>query len=208
MLSLSLETAARFDREKWQTELSPILNLWKKLNQGTGMLQLKLQPPQGDPASPVRAFVQLESYNGVRLVQAVHRSLAALSKVIRGAALLDESVARLAAALLQQQTPPSWHRLWPGPDTPLEYIKTLVYKASECSKWVGRAEQGALLGDTLDLSDLFHPDTFLSALQQQTAREYKISMSALRLVTSWSRSGVPGAKTAIKVSRYFETKNS
>ena len=25
--------ASKFDKEKWSTELSPILNLWKKLNQ-------------------------------------------------------------------------------------------------------------------------------------------------------------------------------
>ena len=76
----SLRTAyagsrSRFDREKWQTELSPILNLWKKLNQGSGMLQLKLQFPQGDPNNPIKSFVQLEQYNGVALLQNIHKSL-------------------------------------------------------------------------------------------------------------------------------------
>ena len=36
--------------------------------------------------------------------------------------------------------------------------------------WVERAEKQALLSDTLDLSELFHPDTFLNALRQETAR--------------------------------------
>lgn len=36
--------------------------------------------------------------------------------------------------------------------------------------WVERASRQALLSDTLDLSELFHPDTFLNALRQETAR--------------------------------------
>lgn len=36
--------------------------------------------------------------------------------------------------------------------------------------WVERAERQALFSDILDLSELFHPDTFLNALRQETAR--------------------------------------
>ncbi len=36
--------------------------------------------------------------------------------------------------------------------------------------WVERAERGGLLSEMLDLSELFHPDTFLNALRQETAR--------------------------------------
>ena len=36
--------------------------------------------------------------------------------------------------------------------------------------WEERGREGRLLQDTLDLSELFHPDTFLNALRQQTAR--------------------------------------
>jgi len=41
--------AARFDREKWSKELTPILTLWKRLNQGNAStLQAKLQAPSGE----------------------------------------------------------------------------------------------------------------------------------------------------------------
>lgn len=36
--------------------------------------------------------------------------------------------------------------------------------------WVERAGRQALLSATLDLSELFHPDTFLNALRQEAAR--------------------------------------
>ena len=113
---------------------------------------------------------------------------------------MDEKVTKLAASLLKQETPASWQKMWSGPETPMEYIKSIVSKAGEIQKWVSRMDQGTLLKENLDLSDLFHPDTFLSALAQQSAREYNISMSNLKLSTSWSRGGVSGAKVSIKVS--------
>ena len=82
----------------------------------------------------------------------------------------------------------------------MEYIRTVVHKANEARKWVSKADSGAILKESLDLADLFHPDTFLSALAQQSAREHGVSMSSLHLASSWSRSGVPGAKISIKVS--------
>jgi len=52
----------------------------------------------------------------------------------------------------------------------------------------------------LDLSDLFHPETFLGALRQTTSRAYGVSMDTLELVNSWDRSGVSGAKLSIRSS--------
>ena len=199
-LRLSSEVAARFDRERWTAELSPILALWKKLNQGTGLLQLKLSPPPAEGMSPAKAFTLQESHSGVSLLQEVHRSLAGLSKVIRGTSLLDSKVSLLAGHLLQGETPVSWQGRWQGPEEPMDYIRTIVHKAGEARKWVGKAESGSLLREPLDLSDLFHPDTFLSALAQEAAREHGVSMSSLRLASSWARGGVSGAKVSVRVA--------
>ena len=79
-----LEISSRFDREKWQSELSLMLNLWKKLNQGSGVLQQKNELPNSQESNPVKAFIQMEYYTAVNLVQAVHKSLAGLSKVKGG----------------------------------------------------------------------------------------------------------------------------
>lgn len=52
----------------------------------------------------------------------------------------------------------------------MQYLRGLVTRATAIQTWVDKADHGNLLRDTLDLSDLFHPDTFLNALRQQTAR--------------------------------------
>lgn len=53
--------------------------------------------------SPVLSFIELEHYNGVRLVQSMHVSLAGLSKVIRGTTLISADIHKLAHSLLHHQ---------------------------------------------------------------------------------------------------------
>ena len=68
------------------------------------------------------------------------------------------------------QVPLSWLSEWEGPEEPALYLRSLVGKTLALGAWEGRGREGRLLQDTLDLSELFHPDTFLNALRQQTAR--------------------------------------
>lgn len=198
VLMRSPELASRFDREKWHSQLSPVLNLWKKLNQGANLIQAKVAAPGSSSESPVRAFIQLEYYSVIGIVQTVHRSLAQLSKVIRGTLLLTTSVQELADSLLRQETPGSWQKLWEGPEDPLDYLRSLIRRALGIGKWVAKSDQNSLLKEALDLSELLHPATFLNALRQQTAREYGTSMDNLEFVTSWSRGGIPDAKVGMK----------
>jgi len=66
---------------------------------------MKVTPPsdKGSAGSPVTAFVLLERFNAIKLIQVVHASLASLSKVIRGTQLLTSDVQALAAALMNQE---------------------------------------------------------------------------------------------------------
>lgn len=62
--------------------------------------------------------------------------------------------------------------MWEGPDDPVVYLRSLVAKALALGSWEEKGAAGSLLQSSspLDLSELFHPDTFLNALRQQTAR--------------------------------------
>ena len=62
----------------------------------------------------------------------------------------------------------SWLGKWDGPEDPMQYLRGLVARTVAIQRWVEAGSR--LLSDTLDLSELFHPDTFLNALRQQTAR--------------------------------------
>ncbi|XP_026049501.1 cytoplasmic dynein 2 heavy chain 1 isoform X1 [Astatotilapia calliptera] len=198
ILSHSVATGSKFDRELWSNGLSPILNLWKKLNQGSTLIHQKVDPPTESQKSPVLSFISLEQFNAIRLVQSIHQSLAALSKVIRGTQLLTPEVQKLATALLNQECPLTWQNKWEGPEEPMQYLRAVVTRALAIQSWVERANRQALLSDILDLSELFHPDTFLNALRQETARTMSCSMDSLVFVSSW-RSSIAQAKLQVKI---------
>ncbi|XP_041658498.1 cytoplasmic dynein 2 heavy chain 1 isoform X2 [Cheilinus undulatus] len=199
VLSRSVATGSKFDRELWSNGLSPILNLWKKLNTGSPLIHQKVAQPSESQGSPVLSFITLEQFNAIRLVQGIHQSLAALSKVIRGSQLLTPDVQKLATALLNQECPLTWQNKWEGPEEPMQYLRAVVTRALAIQSWVERAGRQALLSDTLDLSELFHPDTFLNALRQETARSMGCSMDSLVFISSW-RSPITQAKLQVKVS--------
>ncbi|KAJ7371975.1 Cytoplasmic dynein 2 heavy chain 1 [Desmophyllum pertusum] len=76
----------------------------------------------------------------------------------------------LAGALLKQEVPVSWSSRLEGPEDPIRWLRALVAKTLALGSWAEKCSSDSLLRDGLDLSDLFHPDTFLNALRQQTAR--------------------------------------
>ena len=110
----------------------------------------------------------------MNLAQHIHATLASLAKVIKGTQLLTTDVEALAVALMRQQVPADWSSRWDsGPEDPVQWLTSLMSKTLALTSWAERAESGKLLSSTLDLSDLFHPDTFLNALRQQTARSVR-----------------------------------
>uniref|UniRef100_H2M4S9 Cytoplasmic dynein 2 heavy chain 1 n=1 Tax=Oryzias latipes TaxID=8090 RepID=H2M4S9_ORYLA len=199
IVSRLVATGSKFDRELWSSSLSPILNLWKKLNQGSSLIHQKVDPPVEGQRSPILSFIVLEQFNAIRMIQSIHQSLAALSKVIRGTQLLTPEVQKLATALLNQECPITWQNKWEGPEEPMQYLRAVVTRALAMQvNWVERASRQALLSNILDLSELFHPDTFLNALRQETARSLGCSMDSLVFVSSW-KSPLAQAKLQIQV---------
>ncbi|KAG2456324.1 DYHC2 protein, partial [Polypterus senegalus] len=198
ILNRSVTAGSKFDREIWTNELSPVLNLWKKLNTGSALIHQKVLPPSERQGSPVLSFIILEQFNAIRLVQSIHQSLAALSKVIRGTSLLTLEVQTLATALLNQECPINWQNKWEGPEDPMQYLRAVVARALAIQSWVEKAEKQTLLSDTLDLSELFHPDTFLNALRQDTARTMACSMDNLKCIASW-KGKITEAKLQVKI---------
>ncbi|XP_064815272.1 cytoplasmic dynein 2 heavy chain 1-like [Oncorhynchus masou masou] len=96
------------------------------------------------------------------------------------------------------ECPLSWQNKWEGPEEPMQYLRAVVTRALAIQSWVERAERQVLLSDAVDLSELFHPDTFLNALRQETARSMGCSMDSLKFVSSW-KSPITEAQLQVKV---------
>ena len=91
--------------------------------------------------------------------------------LILGTQLMSPSVRSLGISLMHHETPSSWVKLWDsGPEDPVQWLKAVMQKTTALENWVEKVKSNSLFSRNLNLAELFHPDTFLNALRQQTAR--------------------------------------
>merc|ERR1740117_722407 len=112
--------------------------------------------------------------------------------------MLSAKSQKEATELLTGTVPAVWESSWEGPETPNEWISGVNKKAKALLGWMQRVQQKALLDKGVCLSDLFHPDTFLNALRQRSARQLKIAIDELKLVSSFVPNKIAGG-TAISL---------
>ncbi len=79
--------------------------------QGSKLITKQVSPPSDKSDSPVMAFIALERYNALQLVQTIHTSLAALNKVLRGSSLLTPAVQKMAGSLLKSEVSNFYQKL-------------------------------------------------------------------------------------------------
>jgi dynein heavy chain 2 len=82
----------------------------------------------------------------------------------------------------------------------MQYLRAVVSKAKAMQQIAASTKDRDIFSQTINLSELFRPDTFLNALRQQTARETKQPMDTLSLSTSWSGEVKHGKNVSIKIS--------
>jgi hypothetical protein len=72
----------------------------------------------------------------------------------------------------------------------------------ELEKLYQVAQKGNVIGSvpSVDLGHLYHADTFLNALRQQTARKLNDSMDNLLLVTTFDRGFDPGHDVTVAIT--------
>ena len=67
------------------------------------------------------------------------------------------------------------------------WIRLVTKKAVALLGWVSRMQSKQLLVQPVNLSVLFHPETFLNALRQKSARALKIAIDELKLVSTFEQ---------------------
>lgn len=102
-----------------------------------------------------------------------------------GSGLLTPAIQATANALLTEELPVEWAKLWEGPEDPRGWLRGVVVRRLALAKWYRAGAEGTLLRSALNLGELFRPGTFLNALRQQTARNSGISMDQLKLTSCW-----------------------
>ena len=199
LLSTAQQGAGKFDREKWSSQLTPLLGMWQKAAAGCDALRSATLPPAPPDASPVEAIVTLELQNAKTLLKAVDESVGAIGRVVRGTELLGTATKAEGNALVEGNVPAKWTAVWEGPEEPATWMTEAVARITAIQEWQLRQQTGQLLNSPLKLGELLNPSFFLTALRQQTARQTKVPMDSLRLVAALEASFLQSAALSVRV---------
>eukprot|EP00327_Prymnesium_parvum_P015469 CAMPEP_0113281722 /NCGR_PEP_ID=MMETSP0008_2-20120614/28451_1 /TAXON_ID=97485 /ORGANISM="Prymnesium parvum" /LENGTH=3313 /DNA_ID=CAMNT_0000132155 /DNA_START=19 /DNA_END=9960 /DNA_ORIENTATION=- /assembly_acc=CAM_ASM_000153 len=181
-LSVEADVAGKFDRERWATQLTPLLTLWQKAGANCEQFRGLAIPPPEPNATPVETIVVMELRKAKLLLRTVDDSLGAIGRVVRGTELLGTLTKEEGTTLANGGIPSSWSAVWEGPDEPEKWMRQAVVRIAALQEWQSRLHSGQLLRSPLNLGELLNPSFFLTALRQQTARNTRTPMDSLRLV--------------------------
>ncbi|GMH35100.1 hypothetical protein BSKO_02968 [Bryopsis sp. KO-2023] len=205
-MTISQASNAAFNRAKWQKLLSPIIRLWESLLASHPHLNPSRQASninrinrgKSTNSNPLDLFLMLEWECGKTITSSIHSTLASISRVLKGSESLSPNVQEEGLSLIQHQVPTPWEKIWDGPEDPLCYCQAVISRYYAIEKWVAKSsassgdagwmESGSGKQWTLNLARWFHPDTFLNALRQYTARHVQVPIDGLKMVTCWGDS--------------------
>nr|XP_022905741.1 cytoplasmic dynein 2 heavy chain 1 [Onthophagus taurus] len=182
---LEFKSIEKFNKELWQKGLAPLINLWKKLNQGQDFVKINLQHYRfKENDSPIINFLQEEFYNALVLIQIVHKDFTQLNRIIRSNTIPDNYNFKNGSLLLNLKIPETWLKLWQGPNDPNKYLRYLIVKTVKIRNWQND-DLDVLLKTRINLSLMFNPEGFLAAFKQHFSRKRKIPLDELEISTSW-----------------------
>lgn len=140
--------------------------MWSALYQKESFERVSISREQEDSPDPVSAFVYMEIKNVKEVLATVNESVTTISRILSGSEMLTAKSQKEATELLKGGVPTSWARAWEGPEeNPTAWIGAVNRKANALLKWMQKIQGNQLLQSGIDLSDLFHPETFLNALR-------------------------------------------
>jgi dynein heavy chain 2 len=105
--------------------------------------------------------------------------------------------------LLQNVVPEMWTMIWEGPELPLNYIKSLGKKLLALNNYNKSALNDTVLNSNINLSEFLHPEAFLSALRQKTARKNKIPIDQMLINCDFEANPYKGEIIFAKITGLF-----
>lgn len=191
----------KFDREKWSELLGPTVKLWKTLYKQVkdkGVPQIREKQLNSD--DPIESFIFTEANNCFVMLDKIDQSIENINGVLSGTGLLTSAIQNEALTLITGDVPVKWTKIWEGPSNPNSWMKGFCKRAFNLKAWVHSVAQGNILGTQLNLADLFHPEIFLNAVRQLTARKVNVPIDNMKLAASFEAGKL---KSPVVMQVYF-----
>ncbi|EGR34655.1 hypothetical protein IMG5_004580 [Ichthyophthirius multifiliis] len=190
----------KFDKIQWLQNLEPIFLLWNTLNKNIKNLpQIKNQDLLTN--DPIESFVFLEAQQSFLMLEKINQQINNLQKVLEGNALLTTEIHQTGNDLMLGNIPEKWLKIWEGAENPSQWLKGFTTRVSQLKKWLENTKNNTLVNNSVNLADLFHPDVFLNAVRQKSARLMKKPLNDLKIVCSFDNKKIQSlCPIVIKVS--------
>ena len=93
----------KFNRDKWMSQLGPLLKLWKTLVKVDEFRRYRIKAQQMSSADPIEGVIYMEFYNMQQLMERIHETLEGIGNVLYSSGLLTSSIEKDATILLRSK---------------------------------------------------------------------------------------------------------
>ncbi|CAD8135851.1 unnamed protein product [Paramecium octaurelia] len=167
----------KFDKELWTNLLGPLINMWDQLKMRD---TIQVTNQQLGSLDPIESFIYLEAQQTWNLYQIISHSFEKLKNVLYNNGLLTSDIIDIGLLFIKDIVPQKWSNFWEGPDDINLWLKIFIKKLNAIKSWIDKIQRKQQL-DEVDLSELFHPEIYMNALRQKTARKLNIPLNELKL---------------------------
>jgi dynein heavy chain len=184
--------ADRDPREEAHESLKELLMQFGDVNSGVEEIGTAMDESGG--RGPFQNVLLLELEQMQRLVNEVKRSLEELELGFAGRLTMSDSMDQLETSLVLKRVPQSWARLaWPSQRSLPDWRNDLQRRIFQLNDW--SSNPGEILRVTW-LSGLINPQSFLTAIRQQTAQAEHEELDKLVIQTEVTKKSADEIDTA------------
>ena len=154
----------------------------------------------GEEKGPFQNVLTLECEQMNKLLSEMHRSLIELGMGFAGELTISDAMDDLMNALFLGRVPGSWARLaWPSLRNLQAWLHDLSLRISQLNDWAGNPLE---IPKVTWLSGMINPQSFLTAIAQQTAQKNSLELDKLVITTEVLKRKVQDVEGASRDGAY------
>jgi len=136
---------------------------------------------------PINIFIKSEASQIFELGRTLNKTISDIGGVLEMNMAITTSIVNDSLCLLQNKIPDNWINLWDGPELPFNYVKSVVKKLNAMNNYLKNAINDNVLEININLSEFLHPEAFINALRQKSARNNKIPIDEMEIYATFEK---------------------
>ena len=177
--------------------------MWKNIYSESTMENIKSLAKRISSKDPMTLYIKSEGNQLYELTMKVQNCLNDINNALNKNYIITSQIINNCQSLLKNIIPQDWSNIWDGPELPNSYLKSLGKKIKGMSNYLKNVEGDNILKKCdINLSEFLHPEAFINALRQKTAREKKIPIDELEIVSDFKET--PGEISAKIVGLFLQ----